>query len=60
MDGNMIEDFFTFMLIYPLACMQISEQVLYGKPAKKQTEEIEMNGSKRDQGGVVNHGSFNA
>jgi len=43
-EGNMIEDFFCYMLVYPLACMQISEQIIYGEepPIKHSNGEIEM------------------
>lgn len=43
-EGNIVEDFFAFVLLYPLTCMQISEQYLHGpSPQEKEALELEMN-----------------
>lgn len=43
LEGNMVEDFFSFMLIYPLACMQVTEQLIQGaSPSGKLNGHLEM------------------
>ena len=39
-EGNMAEDFFAFVLLYPLACMQMSEQVVYACAHKKNDDHV--------------------
>ncbi|XP_057293165.1 glycine betaine transporter 1-like [Hydractinia symbiolongicarpus] len=43
LEGDMVEDAFSFVLVYPLACMQIHEQVTYGqRPEDARVNAIEM------------------
>ena len=48
-EGNMIEDFFSFLVLYPLACMQVSEQLIHGvSPEEKALYEMEMDKRNHD------------
>jgi len=37
-EGNIVEDFFAMMLVYPIAIMQMHEQVCYGSMRSKDVE----------------------
>ena len=49
-EGNLLEDFFSFMLLYPLACMQLSEQYIHGPSLEDIDRHVMVIGEERTQG----------